>query len=150
MSPSSNRSRFLVNNGHIPNGVVHVQPHEPTEQQVIVELFHQQPFAAHRVQRLQQQRSQQLLRPIDGRPVFGVQLVEPWLQSLKASSVMTRRGRKGWSWALAARAYVAKHIQLLLVFSTHAFFLSGCAVETREFFCQIARWSRLVTCQEGA
>src|ERR1039457_2938821 len=30
-------------------------------------------------------------------------------------------------------AYVAEHIQLLLVFSTHAFFLSGCAVETREF-----------------
>jgi glucose-6-phosphate 1-dehydrogenase len=30
-------------------------------------------------------------------------------------------------------AYVAKHIQLLLVFSTHTFFLSGCAVETRQF-----------------
>src|ERR1017187_8153745 len=30
-------------------------------------------------------------------------------------------------------AYVAEHIQLLLVFSTHTFFLSGCAVETREF-----------------
>ncbi|MGC2515645.1 MAG: hypothetical protein WA383_14065, partial [Terriglobales bacterium] len=26
-----------------------------------------------------------------------------------------------------------KHVQLLLVFSAHAFFLSGCAVETREF-----------------
>src|ERR1022692_4269864 len=31
------------------------------------------------------------------------------------------------------RAYVAEHIQLLLVFSTHTFFLSGCAVETRAF-----------------
>ena len=30
-------------------------------------------------------------------------------------------------------AYVAEHIQLLLVVSSHAFFLSGCAVETREF-----------------
>jgi hypothetical protein len=29
-------------------------------------------------------------------------------------------------------AYVAEHIQLLLVVSSHAFFLSGCAVETRE------------------
>src|SRR5579864_3642177 len=29
---------------------------------------------------------------------------------------------------------VTEHIQLLLVFSTHAFFLSGCVVETREFF----------------
>ena len=31
------------------------------------------------------------------------------------------------------RTYVAEHIQLLLVFSAHAFFLSGRAVETREF-----------------
>src|ERR1017187_1241193 len=31
------------------------------------------------------------------------------------------------------RAYVAEHIQLLLVFSTHTFFLSGCVVETRVF-----------------
>jgi hypothetical protein len=31
------------------------------------------------------------------------------------------------------RAYIAEHIQLQLVFSAHAFFLSGRAVETREF-----------------
>src|ERR1022692_1574230 len=31
------------------------------------------------------------------------------------------------------RAYVAEHIQLLLVFSKHTSFLSGCAVETRAF-----------------
>src|SRR5271166_2858146 len=31
------------------------------------------------------------------------------------------------------RADIAEDIQLLLVFSAHAFFLSGCAVETREF-----------------
>ena len=30
-------------------------------------------------------------------------------------------------------ADVTEHLQLLLVFSTHAFFLSGCVVETREF-----------------
>jgi hypothetical protein len=30
-------------------------------------------------------------------------------------------------------ADVAEHVQLLLVFSAHAFFLSGCVVETREF-----------------
>jgi hypothetical protein len=30
-------------------------------------------------------------------------------------------------------ADVTEHVQLLLVFSAHAFFLSGCAVETREF-----------------
>jgi hypothetical protein len=30
-------------------------------------------------------------------------------------------------------ADIAKHIQLLIVFSAHAFFLSGCVVETIEF-----------------
>jgi len=29
--------------------------------------------------------------------------------------------------------YVAEHVQLLLVFSMHVFFLSACVVETREF-----------------
>jgi hypothetical protein len=70
----------LGEHGHIPDGVIHVQAHEPAEQQVIVELFHQQSFAAHRVQRLQQQRPQQLLRRYRRSPSFGVQLVEPWLQ----------------------------------------------------------------------
>jgi len=64
----------------IPDGVVHVQTHEPTEQQVIVELFHQQPLAAHRVQRLQQERSQQLLRRDRRPPGFRIQLEESWLQ----------------------------------------------------------------------
>src|ERR1019366_9432139 len=33
---------------HVPDGVIHVQAHEPTEQQVVVELFHQHSLAAHR------------------------------------------------------------------------------------------------------
>jgi hypothetical protein len=47
--------------GHVPDRVIHVQAHEPTEQQVVVELFLQHSLAAHRVQGLQQERSQQLL-----------------------------------------------------------------------------------------
>ena len=43
----------LGEHGHIPNDVIHVQANEPAEQQVVVELFHQHRFAAHRVQRLQ-------------------------------------------------------------------------------------------------
>jgi hypothetical protein len=35
-------------------------------------------------------------------------------------------------------ADVAEHVQLLLVLSTHTFFLSGCLVETRES-CGTAR-----------
>jgi hypothetical protein len=35
--------------------------------------------------------------------------------------------------AALAAPDVAEYVQLLLVFSTHEFFLSGCAVETTEF-----------------
>ena len=52
----------LAEYGGDPDGFVHVQAHEPSEQQVILQLFHQQPFTANRVQHLQQQRPQQLLR----------------------------------------------------------------------------------------
>jgi hypothetical protein len=37
-------------------------------------------------------------RAIDGRPVFAYSLWNCGCSSLNASSVMTRRGRKGWSW----------------------------------------------------
>jgi hypothetical protein len=33
---------------------------------------------------------------------------------------------------------VTEHVQLLLVFSTHAFFLSGCAVEQESFLVEYA------------
>ena len=45
----------------VPHGVIHAQTDEPAEQQVVFELLHQEPLAAHREERLQQQRSQQVL-----------------------------------------------------------------------------------------
>ena len=45
----------------IPDGVIHLQAHEPAKQQVVVELLHQQALAPDRVQHLQQQGAQQLL-----------------------------------------------------------------------------------------
>ena len=120
--------------GHVPDGVIHVQAHEPTEQQVIVELFHQHSLAAHRVQGLQQERSQQLLRSDRRPPRLGVQPAESWLEfseclidhdTKRAQGVIVRNPLLG--------ADVAEHVQLLLVFSPHAFFLSGWVVETREF-----------------
>src|ERR1700733_1193395 len=36
-------------------------------------------------------------------------------------------------WNSLLRVDIAEHVQLLIVFSAHAFFLSGCVVETREF-----------------
>ncbi len=65
---------------------------------------------------------------------FRVQLVESRLQF---SECLIGHGTKRAQGVVVGYsllwAYVAEHIQLLLVFSTHAFFLSGCAVETREF-----------------
>jgi hypothetical protein len=66
----------LAEYGRIPHRIVRRQPHEPTEQQIVVELLHQLPFRAHRVERLQQQRSQQPLRR-DRRSSFaGIEPVE--------------------------------------------------------------------------
>src|SRR5438552_5580971 len=65
---------------------------------------------------------------------IGVQLVEPWLQLL---SRLIGHGTQRTQWVVLRnsllRADVAEHVQLLLVFSAHASFLSGCVVETREF-----------------
>src|ERR1017187_8193415 len=114
----------LGEHGHIPDGVVHVQAHEPAEQQVIVELFHQQPFAAHRVQRLQQQRSQQFLRRDRWPPGFRVQLTEPWLQFSQGLIGHDTKPTQGVVLGYSLlRAYVAEHIQLLLVLSTHTLLL---------------------------
>jgi len=87
----------LGKHGHVPDAVIHVQTHEPAEQQVVVELFHQHPFAAHRVQRLQQERSQQLLRRDRRRPILAYKLLNRGFSCCSASSVMARSERNGWS-----------------------------------------------------
>lgn len=60
----------------IPDRVVHGQSDKPAEQQVVVELFHQLPFAAHGEQDLQQQGAEQLFRGNRGAPGVGIALVE--------------------------------------------------------------------------
>src|SRR5579859_5113271 len=52
----------LREHGGIPHPLVHVHPYEPSEQQVVVQLLHQQPLTADRVEDLQQQRPQQPFR----------------------------------------------------------------------------------------
>lgn len=64
----------LGEHGHVPDRVVDPEPNEPAEQQVVVQLLHQLPLGADRVERLQQERPQQLLRRDRGPPV---QRVEP-------------------------------------------------------------------------
>jgi hypothetical protein len=53
----------------VPDRVVHRQPDEPAEEQVVVQLFHQQPLAADRVQDLEQLRASSFSGGITGRPV---------------------------------------------------------------------------------
>ena len=52
---------ILTERGRRPDRVVHPEPHEPAKQHAVVDLLHQQPLAAYRVEGLQQQGPQQLL-----------------------------------------------------------------------------------------
>jgi hypothetical protein len=67
----------------VPDRRVHLQPYEPTEHQVVVQLLDQLPFAAHREKDLQQQRSQQILgwdRRAARVRIAGVELLAQALQ----------------------------------------------------------------------
>src|ERR1019366_2162777 len=46
----------LGEDGHVPYRIVDVEPHKPAKQEVVIELLHQKPLAAHRVEHLQEQR----------------------------------------------------------------------------------------------
>jgi hypothetical protein len=66
----------LAEHRRIPHRIVHRQTDEPAEQQIIVELLHQLPFRADRVERLQRQRPQQPLRWNRRPAVAGVKLAQ--------------------------------------------------------------------------
>jgi hypothetical protein len=56
----------------VPDLVVHGQAHEPAKQEVVIQLFHQQPLAADGVQHLEEQGPEQLLRWDGGASLLGV------------------------------------------------------------------------------
>jgi hypothetical protein len=58
----------------IPYRLVHLHPHKPPEQQVVLQLLHQHALTAHRIEDLQQQRSQQSFRCNRRTPHVEVQL----------------------------------------------------------------------------
>ena len=62
--------------GRMPDRIVDPEPHEPAEQEIVVELLDQQPFRAHRVKRRQQQRPQQPLGCDRGPAQMRVQRLE--------------------------------------------------------------------------
>ena len=66
----------LREHGHVPHRIIDPEPHEPAEQQIIVELLHQLPLGAHREERLQQRGAQELLRRDRRPPVRGIEAGE--------------------------------------------------------------------------
>jgi hypothetical protein len=58
---------ILGKRGRHPYGIVHRQAHKPAKQQVVLELLHQHPLAAHRIQHLEQQR-QRIVATTGPRP----------------------------------------------------------------------------------
>ena len=104
----------------MPDRVVHSQADEPAEQQVVVELFQQQPFAPDRVQHLQQQGPQQLLRR-DRRPSrLGVQAGEPARHRLqRVIRQRADRAERMIGRHALFRRQVTEHVMGLLIVSAH-------------------------------
>jgi hypothetical protein len=71
-------------------------PKEPAEQQVVIELLHQLALRAHRVEGLEQQRPQQLLRRNEGRPILEYSPSKAGDMTSSASSTMALIGHTGW------------------------------------------------------
>src|SRR6266850_2552449 len=126
----------LRKGGRIPHPVVHVQSHEPAKQHVVIKFFHQQSLAAHAVEHLQQQRSQQLLWRDRWSPHPRVKFIELWRQfpehGIRKLSYCSQRMvlRYPLLWR-----QVTKHSGLLKVVSAHWFrfsWLRGCT--TRHYY----------------
>jgi hypothetical protein len=60
----------------VPNRIVYPKPDEPAEQQIELHSFHQMPFRANPIERLQQHRPKQLLRCNRGAAEIRIELAE--------------------------------------------------------------------------
>ena len=69
--------------GRIPDGIVQGEPHEPAEQEVVVELRHQLPLAPDAGAGVEQERAQELLRRDRGAASVGVEQREAGRQILQ-------------------------------------------------------------------
>ena len=104
----------------VPDRLVHVQPDEPAEQQVVIQLLHQLPLTAHREEHLQQQGPQQFLRRDRGAANLRIEFGERGRQLMQhrvhhapdhAQRMVLRDAR--------FRGEVAKHAFLLPIVSAH-------------------------------
>ncbi|MEZ0105318.1 hypothetical protein ABIF25_008900 [Bradyrhizobium elkanii] len=60
----------------VPNRIVHPKPNEPAEQQIELYPFHQMPFRANPIERLEEHRPKQLLRCDRGATELRIELAE--------------------------------------------------------------------------
>src|SRR5258706_7449775 len=74
--PSKEAVPVLAERRGVPHRVVHRQPYKPPKQQVVIELLHQHALAPNRVQHLNQQGSEQLLRRYRRPAYLRIQLLE--------------------------------------------------------------------------
>ncbi len=61
---------ILAKGRRVPHRLIHAQPDEPPEEQVVTDLLDQQTLAAHRIEQLDQLGTQEALRS-DARPAVG-------------------------------------------------------------------------------
>ena len=104
-----------------PHGIVHAQADKPAKQQVVFELFHQHPLAAHRIQHLEQQRPQQMLGR-DRRPA-GLRIHRLEARRQPAQRLIGHRPNRPQRMVgrhALLRRQVAKQVAALLVVSAHA------------------------------
>ncbi len=114
----------LAEHCRIPHHVVHLQTHEPAEQQVVVQLLHQLPLRPYRVQHHHQQRTQKPLRRNRRTARRRVQLVQLdsniFQNSIRQNTNLTNRMILRYT---TLQRYITEHRRLLLVESTHTSFL---------------------------
>ncbi len=111
---------LLREHRHVPDPIVHLEPYEPTEQQVVLQLLHQHSFASNRVEHLEQESPEQLLRRHGRPPSTRVQLPELPIQPSQGSvRHLPRRTKRVVLRNPRLRRHVAEHLGLRSIGSAH-------------------------------
>ena len=111
----------LGKHGRIPDGIVHGQPNEPAEQEVVVQLLHELPLTPNAVELLQEQRAEELFRRDRGPTGMGVQQGEAGGEVLQGLIRLPPDRAEGVVLGdQLLRLNVAPHVALLGIAATHA------------------------------
>ena len=130
----------LGERGRVPDLFVQVQSHKPAKQNTVIDLLHQQPLAANRIQHLQQLRPQQLLRRNRRSAGARVHAVESSRQLGKyfVHHHPDRPQRMIFPHP-RFRRQITEHLTLLMIYAPHPSLLTRLACGTGVVFQQPAR-----------